>query len=106
MGMLAASSGVGAIPGIGARLAAAGGGIVPDLLYGAAYGAGEAGPGERLSGAAQGAALSGAGNVVGRALLGGTGRAIRGVSDPAVRYLQSKGEIGRASCRERVCQYV
>src|SRR3546814_18093768 len=91
MGMLAASSGVGAIPGIGARLAAAGGGIVPDLLYGAAYGAGEAGPGERLSGAAHGAALSGAGNVVGRALLGGTGRAIRGVSATAGRYLQSTG---------------
>ena len=91
VGALGAGKLVGAIPGIGARAASMGGGIVPDLLYGAAYGAGSAEDGERGTGALMGAGLSGAGNVIGRGIVGGIGRGVRGVSAPAIRYLDQAG---------------
>ena len=81
---------MGSIPML-ARAAKVGGGIIPDLAFGAATGAGEAEDGNRVAGALMGAGLAGAGNVVGSALVGGAGRAVRGVSDPVVRALQESG---------------
>lgn len=91
IGALGAGKIAGAIPGIGARAAAIGGGIVPDLIYGGVYGAGSADDGDRLTGALTGAGLAGAGNVIGGAIVGGAGRAVRGVSAPAVRRLNEAG---------------
>lgn len=91
IGALGAGKIAGAVPGIGARAAAIGGGIIPDLLYGGVYGAGSAEDGDRLTGALTGAGLAGAGNVIGGAIVGGAGRAVRGVSAPAVRRLHEVG---------------
>lgn len=82
--------GVSAIPQIGTRAATAGGGIVPDMLYGAGYGAGSNNE-NRLLGAVTGAGAAGVGNVVGRGMFGGLGRVARGVRDPAVNYLRGRG---------------
>ncbi|ANI79004.1 hypothetical protein [Sphingobium sp. EP60837] len=87
---LGATKALGAIPSVGGKLATMGGGIVPDALYGAAFGAGENND-DRLTGALFGAGSSAAGNVIGRGMFGGAGRAVRGVSDPAVRYLKNRG---------------
>lgn len=73
------------------RLAKVGGGIIPDMAFGAATGAGTADDGDRLTGALTGAGLAGAGNVIGGAIVGGAGRAVRGVSAPAVRRLHEAG---------------
>lgn len=91
IGTLGAGKLVGAIPGIGARAASVGGGIVPDLLYGAGYGAGSADDGDRIMGAVTGAGLAGAGNVVGQGIVGGGGRALRGISDPVINALVDAG---------------
>lgn len=87
---MGASRAVGAIPQVGGKLAGMAGGIIPDTLYGAAFGAGENND-DRLMGALTGAGSSAVGNVVGRGMFGAAGRAVRGVSDPAVNYLKQRG---------------
>jgi len=64
-----------------------GNGIGGDMLYGATRGGFENGP----TGAVMGAAAAGIGNKVGSGIIGGTGRAIRGVSNEAVNRLSQRG---------------
>ena len=90
LGTMGAARAVGAIPGIGGALSTGAGGIAPDMLYGGLFGAGENND-DRLTGGLTGALSSGAGNVIGRGMFGSAGRAIRGVSDPAINYLKERG---------------
>jgi hypothetical protein len=77
------------------RFLSAGGGIGGDAAYGAARGAIDAPEGtdigERALRGALGAGTGAAGNAVGRGLVNAGGRALRGVSDPAVRLLSERG---------------
>src|SRR3546814_3196172 len=50
--------------------------------------------------------LAALGAVLGRAPFGGIDDAAREERRPAPREVHRSGQIGRASCRERVCQYV
>jgi hypothetical protein len=86
---------VGAMSGINAAaktlggagsLLTRGGGVGGDMLYGGVQGGLEGGPG----GAFAGALSAGVGNKVGSAAVSGTGRAIRGVSDPVVKRLSAQ----------------
>jgi hypothetical protein len=61
--------------------------LVGDALYGGTLGFNRAQPGEGAVGAAEGAAAGIAGNL----LMRGAGSALRGVTDPAVQFLRSKG---------------
>lgn len=76
--------------GRAAGLATRAGGLGGDALYGAAFGAGESND-DRLGGALAGAGAATAGNLVGRGIVSGTGRAVRGISSPAVNYLAERG---------------
>ncbi|MGR4893339.1 hypothetical protein ACIPPQ_20130 [Sphingopyxis sp. LARHCG72] len=64
-----------------------GGGLGGDVAYGAARGGFDNGP----AGALTGALAAGVGNKVGSGLIGGVGRLARGISNPAVDYLASRG---------------
>jgi hypothetical protein len=90
LGMTGANAGLRFAGGRLAGLATRGGGIGGDMLYGSALGAGESNE-DRLGGALTGAAAAGAGNLVGRGIVSGTGRAARGISDPAVNFLAERG---------------
>jgi hypothetical protein len=90
LGMTGINAGLRAAGGRMAGLATRGGGIGGDMLYGAGYGAGE-GNDDRLTGALQGAGSAGAGNLVGRGVISGAGRAARGVADPNLQYLHGRG---------------
>lgn len=89
LAMVGLNRAIGAAGQGGAKLAQWGGGIAPDIAYGAAYGAGESND-NRAMGAVTGGASAAAGNIVGRGVTGMFGRGIRGVSDPAVRYLNDR----------------
>ncbi len=89
IGMVGLNRGISALGQGGMRLASWGGGIAPDMIYGAAYGAGENND-NRLGGAAIGAGSAAAGNYVGNRAVGMFGRGMRGVSAPAVRYLTQR----------------
>lgn len=68
--------------------------IAPDVLRGAAYGAGSADSGNRLSGASQGAVLGAAGNLAGRAVGKTVSRVAKGKTvSPAVRKLADAGVV-------------
>lgn len=69
------------------------GGIGGDMLYGATRGASETegGIGDRAAGGMFGLAAAGGGNLLGRGVVSGAGRATRGVSDEAVRLLNERG---------------
>jgi len=62
-----------------------------DAAYGALSGAGSADDGNRLLGAGVGAAAGLGGGMFGRALAGGAGKVIRGVSNPDVQALRAAG---------------
>lgn len=64
-----------------------GGGVGGDMLYGGVQGGFEGGP----TGIVTGAVTAGLGNKVGGAIASGTGRVIRGVTDPAVKRLSAQG---------------
>lgn len=70
-----------------------GGGVGADMLYGGARGASETegGFGEKAKGGLFGLAAAGGGNVLGRGIVSGAGRAARGVSNEAVRMLNDRG---------------
>jgi hypothetical protein len=89
LGMTGVNAGFRGLGGVLGKLATRGGGIGTDLLYGAAYGAGENND-DRAMGAVTGAASAGAGNLVGRGIVSGVGKTVRGVSDPALQYLASR----------------
>lgn len=89
LGMTGLNAGFRGLGGGMGQLATRGGGIGTDLLYGSAYGAGENND-DRAMGALTGAASAGAGNLVGRGIVSGVGKAVRGVSDPALQYLASR----------------
>lgn len=74
---LAARYGIKALPGLGL-----------DVLQGAAYGAGSASEGNRLSGATAGGILGGVGGVGARGAAKATGTVARGVQDPMVQLLR------------------
>lgn len=82
-GMAGINAGAKALGGTIGNALTKGGGIGGDMLYGSVQGGVEGGP----MGAVAGATMAGVGNVGGNALISGTGRAIRGVSDPAVQRL-------------------
>lgn len=63
-----------------------GGGFGGDVLYGSAQGGFEDGP----LGIAKGAVAAAVGNKVGSSLASGTGRAIRGVTDPVIKRLSAQ----------------
>lgn len=63
-----------------------GGGVGGDMLYGGVQGGLEGGPG----GIIPGVVAAGVGNKVGSSIVSGTGRAIRGVSDPVVKRLSAQ----------------
>ncbi len=92
-GMMA--NGAGRLAPAAGRFLSSGGGIGGDALYGAARGAIDAPEGteiaERAVRGVLGAGAGAAGNAVGRGIVSGTGRAVRGVSDPAVRMLSERG---------------
>lgn len=69
------------------------GGIGADMLYGGVRGASETegGLGEKAAGGLFGLAAAGGGNVLGRGVVSGAGRATRGVSNEAVRMLNDRG---------------
>jgi hypothetical protein len=90
IGMTGLNAGARALGGGLSALGTRAGGIGTDALYGAAYGAGESND-SRALGALTGAASAGAGNLAGRGIVSGAGRAVRGVSDPALQYLSSRG---------------
>jgi hypothetical protein len=90
LGMTGVNAGLRFAGGRLAGLATRGGGLGGDMLYGAAYGAGEQND-NRGMGALTGAASAGAGNLVGRGLVSGLGRSVRGVADPNIRYLNDRG---------------
>ena len=90
LGMTGLNAGARALGGPLGALGTRAGGLGTDALYGASYGAGEAND-DRLTGALTGAASAGAGNIVGRGLVSGTGRAVRGVADPHIRRLAELG---------------
>jgi hypothetical protein len=89
IGMTGLNAGLRVAGGRLAPLATRGGGIGGDMLYGAAYGAGESND-DRLGGAVAGAGSAAAGNLVGRGIVSGVGRAARGASDPNLQYLNSR----------------
>lgn len=62
-----------------------------DATYGALYGFNEADDGDGASGAATGALAGVLGGVVGEKAIKGVGRAMTGVTDPAVQYLRARG---------------
>lgn len=64
-----------------------GGGVGGDMLYGGVQGGLEGGPG----GIIPGVVAAGVGNKVGSSIVSGTGRALRGVSDPVVKRLSAQG---------------
>jgi hypothetical protein len=66
-------------------------GLAGDLLYGGTYGFNTADEGNGLLGATEGAAGAFLGNKIGSGITKGVGNAVRGVSDPAVDFLRSKG---------------
>lgn len=69
------------------------GGLGADMLYGGVRGASETegGLGDRAAGGLFGLAAAGGGNLIGRGIVGGAGRATRGVSNEAVRLLNERG---------------
>lgn len=69
------------------------GGLGADAAYGGTRGFSEAegDVGDRVASALLGAGAAGLGNVAGRGIVSGAGRAARGVSDPAVRMLNERG---------------
>lgn len=69
------------------------GGLGGDMLYGGVRGASETegGLGDKVKGGLFGLAAAGGGNVIGRGIVGGLGRAGRGVSNEAVRMLNERG---------------
>lgn len=73
--------------GVGAGRAA----LAADALFGAGAGAGAADDGSRLLGAVKGAAAATAGGQIGGRLVSGTGSAISGVKNEAVRALADRG---------------
>lgn len=64
-----------------------GGYVGNDIAFSAARGGFENGP----VGAAIGGAVGGLGNKIGSGIIGGTGRAVRGITDPAVNRLAERG---------------
>lgn len=90
IGMVGGNRALGALGQAGQRAAQFGGGIIPDVGYGVAYGAGESND-NRALGALTGGASAGVGNLVGRGVTGMFGRGLKGVSDPAVKYLTERG---------------
>lgn len=83
--MGAINAGAKAVGGVVGNALTRGGGLGGDTLYNATTGGFEDGPQGVLTGALAGAA----GNKVGGAIASGTGRAIRGVSDPVVKRLSA-----------------
>lgn len=69
------------------------GGIGGDMLYGGVRGASETegGLGDKAAGGLFGLAAAGGGNLLGRGIVSGAGRATRGVSNEAVRMLNERG---------------
>ena len=90
LGMTGLNAGLRGLGGKLSSLATRGGGVGGDMLYGAAYGAGENNE-DRLGGAGMGAVAAGVGNAAGRGIVAGGGRLARGVSNPAVRALSDRG---------------
>jgi len=90
LAMLGINRVLGAAPKVGDALANGFGGLGSDALYGSLFGAGENND-NRLMGALTGAGSSAAGNVIGRGMFGGLGRAVRGVSNPSINYLRQRG---------------
>jgi hypothetical protein len=62
-----------------------------DTAYGGLYGFNTAEEGEGLAGAGIGAATGLAGGFLGEKAMRGVGKAVRGVTDPAVQYLRQQG---------------
>lgn len=92
MGGIGGAAAKAGVPYLSAALTR-GGGIGRDMLYGGARGASETEGdfGDKVQGGLFGLAAAGGGNVLGRGLVSGAGRATRGVSDKAVRLLSERG---------------
>lgn len=92
MGGLGGAAAKAGVPYLTAALTR-GGGVGADMLYGGARGASETegGVGDKVRGGLFGLAAAGGGNVLGRGIVSGAGRATRGVSDEAVRLLNERG---------------
>lgn len=92
---LAAYGGELGVAGAGARLGIKGAArfapLVADTLYGAASGAGQADPGNRVLGAVVGAGLGAAGGAGGRGIAKGFGNTARGIQDASVQFLNKRG---------------
>lgn len=87
-GALGAAGGEFAAARFGAGAAAP---LIGDALYGAAYGAGSADDGSRLTGALTGGGVGALGGAIGRRVATAGGAALQGVRDQSVRYLRDAG---------------
>lgn len=81
------NAGAKAIGGVAGKALTGSGGVGGDALYGSVQGGLENGP----SGIVEGALAAAIGNKVGSGIVSGTGRAVRGVSDPVVKRLSAQG---------------